>query len=42
MEQDIITILSRSYDEYFGFNQQESDRMLQDYNLEAKSVVTES
>jgi hypothetical protein len=29
-------------DEYFGFNQQESDRMLQDYNLEAKSAVTES
>ena len=42
MEQDISTILSRSYDEYFGFNQQESDRMLQDYNLEAKSAVTES
>ena len=32
----MISILSRSYDEYFGFTQKEVDRMLQYYNLDTK------
>lgn len=32
----MISILSRSYDEYFGFSQREVDQMLNYYNLDAK------
>ena len=32
----MISILSRSYDEYFGFTQKEVDRMLQYYNRDTK------
>lgn len=33
---EIISILNKSYDEYFGFTQNEVNKMLQDYNLENK------
>lgn len=33
---EMNSVLSRSYDEYFGFTQMETDRMLAYYNLETK------
>ncbi|KYH34544.1 putative AAA-ATPase [Clostridium tepidiprofundi DSM 19306] len=33
---EIISILNKSYDEYFGFTQKEVNRMLEDYNLSNK------
>lgn len=36
---EIISILNKSYDEYFGFTQNEVNEMLGDYNLNEKETV---
>ena len=36
---EIISILNKSYDEYFGFTQNEVNKMLQDYNLNEKETL---
>ncbi|NFG61349.1 AAA family ATPase [Clostridium sp. CMCC3677] len=36
---EIISILNKSYDEYFGFTQKEIDKMLEDYNLIDKEIL---
>ncbi|MBW6409670.1 AAA family ATPase [Clostridium weizhouense] len=36
---EIISILNKSYDEYFGFTQKEVNKMLEDYNLMDKETL---
>ncbi|AOR25135.1 AAA family ATPase [Clostridium taeniosporum] len=36
---EIISILNKSYDEYFGFTQKEINKMLEDYNLMNKQAL---
>ncbi|GEA31262.1 AAA family ATPase [Clostridium diolis] len=36
---EIISILNKSYDEYFGFTQNEVNKMLEDYNLSEKDIL---
>ena len=36
---EIISILNKSYDEYFGFTQNEVNKMLEDYNLNEKETL---
>ncbi|WP_297426739.1 AAA family ATPase [Clostridium sp.] len=39
---EIISILNKSYDEYFGFTQNEVNKMLGDYNLNEKETLIKS
>ncbi|WP_252237320.1 AAA family ATPase [Clostridium sp. ZBS17] len=36
---EIISILNKSYDEYFGFTQEDINKMLEDYNLSDKGAL---
>jgi len=36
---EIISILNKYYDEYFGFKPEEVKRILEDYNLEDKESI---
>ncbi|WP_315081540.1 AAA family ATPase [uncultured Clostridium sp.] len=36
---EIISILNKSYDEYFGFTQEDINKMLEDYNLRDKGAL---